>query len=648
MATANFVTVAVNTSYDVLRCRGGSAGARSGDCLCVRVLCCRRTTCSPRMMTAAPRFPLAQLPAQSTALESLMHYASGLVENGRSEEGEMVLREAMTIAPESPAPYHALLSLILRSGRDVDAFTFCAAMLARLTPPSAATLRVAAETMLTLHRRHAHLLRDAAAPSRIILSAEGVLDPTPMVMAPEYLRRARSLARSATLRNGRDGESQLTLAECELVAGNASLARRVAERSVPLLPPTLRGAAIATHAFSAFADHAEALALALLQSPHVTELAPSLGSGRFITALIDPSLAPSAAPTDPNRITTRIPIRVELNRTVRERTIAVRVSPPELRTLRGGRVVGGEWIVLGDDNRAWVHGVREHALPIVLGTQLTATFADGDRNRILWANDERLLLHAPRAEREHSGRAVLLATSAHDDSSRWMLEAIGRLSAMPDLLLEPDVRFVVPATLLPLHRELLAWLGIGDDRLTTVADDEIVSFDELILVRHRTHGGCVDARVVEWLRDKLTIPQIVTSAPPTRRIFIRSATRSGTRYLLNEPELERVCQSLGFECVDGDALSLAGWRDLLTDAACVVAAEQPSLANLLFAPRGAEAVILAPRSFARPRHAALAHALGIGTTFVLGAERPTRAVYPNWEFAVDANELRIALTRILG
>ena len=112
----------------------------------------------------------------------------------------MVLQEAMTIAPDSPAPYHALLALILQSGRDVDAFTFCASMLSRLAPPQPETLRVAAETMLTLHLRHAHLLVRADEPVRIPLSSAGVLDPTPMVMASEYLRRARTFARSAAAR----------------------------------------------------------------------------------------------------------------------------------------------------------------------------------------------------------------------------------------------------------------------------------------------------------------------------------------------------------------------------------------------------------------------------------------------------------------
>ncbi|MEO7964760.1 MAG: glycosyltransferase family 61 protein [Gemmatimonadaceae bacterium] len=502
--------------------------------------------------------------------------------------------------------------------------------------------------MLALHVRHAHLLREGEEPSRLQLTSQGVLDPTPMVMAPEYLRRARALARTASVRESSNAVVQLTLAECELSAGNAGAARRAAERSATLSPPDMRGAALATQALASFADHHEARAIDLLRSPHVTELASWLGTGRLISASIDPSLAPCTALTDPNRVTVRIPCRVQLNRVTRNRTVTVRVAAPEQRVLDGARVVGGEWIVLDADDRAFVHGVSDATTSHIRGSEFATALGGAERNRILWSGDDRLLLHAPRIDREHSGRAVLLATGTRANFSRWLLEAIGRLSEVPEMLLEPDIRFVVPSQLSPMQRERLSWLGIGDDRLATVDDDEIVSFEELVLVRHRTHGGCVDAQVISWLRDKLTVPDIVTSAPPTRRLFLRSTTSEVTRLLVNELELERLCRVHGFEAVDVDALSLAQCRDLFADAACIVSAEQPLLANLLFAPRGTEVVILAPRSFARPRHAALAHSLGQSVTFVLGAERPTRAAYPNWEFAVDPENVQVALARAAG
>jgi hypothetical protein len=630
-----------------LRVRLGPWSRLYGPCIAflrVSIVNCARPTL-PRFMTAAPLrpHPAASRP-RSSVVDSLMLFAGSLAAQGRGDEAESVLREAMTIAPESPAPYHALLALVLSSGRDVDALTFCASMLARLAPPDGATLRVAAEAMLTLHERHAHLLRDAQEPTRLQLSADGILDPTPMVMAPEYLRRARALARSASARSPGDAAVQLTLAECELRARNATAARRSAERSSALASSAQRGAAVATQALASFADHAEARALELLCSPHVTEIAPSLGAGRLVSAAIDQTLSPESALSDPNRITSRVPCRVQLNRIARERTVTIRVAPPERRALQGGRVVGGEWIVLDDNERAWVHGVRDESSPMVRGSEFAATFDEGDRNRILWSSDERLLLHLPQVDRTHAGRAVLLATGARADYSSWLLEAVGRLSAVPELLLEPDIRFVVPPTILPIQNELLSWLGIGQDRLAPICDNEVISFHELVLVRHRTHGGCVDASVISWLRDRLIVPELITSAPPTRRLFLRSATNGAARLLVNEPEIERLCRAHGFEVVDTESLTLAEYRDLFSEAACIVSAEQPLLANLLFAPRGAEVVILSPRGFVRSRHAALAHALGQGATFVLGAERPTRAAYPAWEYAIDVAELRSAIT----
>ncbi|HEX4936618.1 MAG TPA: glycosyltransferase family 61 protein [Gemmatimonadaceae bacterium] len=597
-------------------------------------------------MTAAPRFPTPPSIAAAPA-DALVAHAQALTSANRHAEAEAALRDALTLAPDHLPAYRALALLQAHDYRDLEAFSTCAAMLTRAGRADAETMQLAAELLLFLHIRHAALVTRQAEPERLDFRPLSVPEVAPMVLAPEFLARARALAQTAVALAPHDALAQATLAECELRAGYAHSARRNAERAVAC---EATAGTLLTRALATFADRDEDVALGLLRQPQLTEVVPALGAGRQGAHPVDDALAPATVADDAARRAWRIPYRVYHDGRAHARVVTVRTGASAVRVLRQARVVGDLYLALDRDDRAYLHGLvdepdvqfgipRCHDLPAVLGQ---------GRNCVLWSTDDRrLLLHSPTAERVRGGRAVLLASNFSANYYHWIADCLGRLAALPEALNDPDVRFVVPSPLQPFHVETLGWLGISLDRMVQVAPDAVVEFDELTIVQHRKDGACTDASIWRWLRERLTLPALGGAPAPGRRLYLRRGG-AAMRRLLNEPEVEAICREYGFEGIETASLTVAERRDLFSQATAVVAPVGTSLTNLVFAPSGATTLQLGQRGYLVPCYNALAEALGHSVHYVLGVEQHARSVYPHWDFRVDPATLRRALESTLA
>lgn len=573
--------------------------------------------------------------------DALVAHAEVLRASGRLADAEAALRDAITLSPDNLAAYRALSLLLVGAGRDVDAFAACGTMLAHAGHADAETLRLAAEILLFLHIRHESLITRRSEPARLDLRPIGIPDATPLVLAPEYLARARALAVAAVEQAPTDGAAHGVLAECALRAGFSMEARLAAERAVAY---DANVGTLVARTLANFADHREQLAIDGLRQPQLTELVPALGTGQQLVVQVDAVGAPYALFPDAERRPWRLAYLVHHAGDEHVRSVTVHTGPSTVRTVVKGRVVGDLFFAVDSADVGYVHGVVDEP-DVAFGTPRchdVATLVERGRNCILWSSrDRRLLLHSPAGERVRGGRAFLLASNGSHSYHHWIADALGRLAAMPEILLDPDVRFVVPAPLQPFQVETLAWLGITLDRVVQVAPDEIIEFDELLVVAQRKDAGCTDASVWRWLSDALTIPQMSARQTPTRRLFLPGAANG--RHLLNVEEVESLCGPRGFETVDTSALSVAARRDLFSDVAMVVAPLGASLTDLLFAPPGARAILFGQQSYVVPTYNALAAALGHSVRYVLGKEQPSRHAYPHWDYRVDAGDLRAAL-----
>lgn len=580
--------------------------------------------------------PLALNPRQA-----LVHRAEALADSGNLSNAEAILRACIAESPDFGEAYRALALVLANGGRDIDAFQLCAAMLTRA--PGAETYVRAAEVLLFLHLRHAALVTRQEEPVRLDFRAIGVENVAPMALAPDLLARALQLSRIASAQLSTSALAHATQAECELRAGFPRAARKAAERALACERSI---AAVVAQAFAAFADNRERDAITMLRAKSLSSMAPSLATGELLPLRVDGSFGPRTVATDRARSAWAIPYEVELAGRSHARTVTVRTGAPEVRTIRDGRIVGGLCIPIDAKGRAYVHGVvdepdvafaapRFHDVPAQLAPR---------RNTILTAADDQLLLHSPGTPRTIEGRAFLLNSNFGSNYYHWIADVLGRLAFDPAAIDDPDTRFVVGSPLHQFQVETLAWMGIGLDRLIQVGDDEIVRFDELVVVHHRKDGGCTGAGVWRWLRERLGDPSLTPA--PKRRLYLR---RSGSvmRRLLNEERAAQICAEHGFDSTDTATMTVEAQRALFAAASTIVSPVGASLTNLLFAPAGAQLVLFGQRGYVVPCYNALAEAMGHSVCYVLGTEQQSRFPYPHWDYTIEEGELRAALARAL-
>ncbi len=573
---------------------------------------------------------------------ALVHRAETLAESGKGAEAEAILCACIAESPDFGEAYRALALVLANGGRDIDAFQLCAAMLTKA--PGAETYLRAAEVLLFLHLRHATLVARQDEPVRLDFRAIGVENVAPMVLAPSFLTRALQLARIASAQLPRSELVHSLHAECELRAGFPRAARKAAELAVARDRSV---AALVARAYASFADNREREAIAQLRDDRLAVRVPSLATGELLSLKTDGSFSPKTIAADRAREPWVIPYAVQHAGRSHARTVTVRTGPPELRILRDARLLGGLFIPFDAKRRAFLHGVvdepdvafatpRFHDVPALLATR---------RNTVLFeGQDTRLLVHSPGSARECEGRAFLLTSNFGTNYYHWIADVLGRLSAAPEVIDDPSVRFVVASPLHQFQLETLELMGIPLDRLVQVGDDEVVRFDELVIVHHRKDGGCTDAGVWRWLRERLAIAP--RPSETGRRLYLR---RSGSvvRRLLNEERAADICREYGFESVDTASMTVEAQRTLFAGARTVVSPVGAALTNLLFTPAGAQLVLFGQRGYIVPCFNALAESMGHAVTYVLGTEQQSLIPYPHWDYTIEECELRAALERAL-
>jgi capsular polysaccharide biosynthesis protein len=136
------------------------------------------------------------------------------------------------------------------------------------------------------------------------------------------------------------------------------------------------------------------------------------------------------------------------------------------------------------------------------------------------------------------------------------------------------------------QREYLALLGISEERLIKVPRGAVVACRDLVVpTQLRNHPRMRQG--IDWLRGRLA-KCMATDAP--RDLLFLSRKDSSTRVLLNEDELARALEALGFRTMIAGTMSVAQQVDAFSRARVVVGSHGAGLTNLMFAPCGALAI----------------------------------------------------------
>lgn len=238
------------------------------------------------------------------------------------------------------------------------------------------------------------------------------------------------------------------------------------------------------------------------------------------------------------------------------------------------------------------------------------------------------------APRRHVREGVWILELWDHNYAHWVLWHLPKLQMIRRLRLGTPV--LVPATspILPVVHRSLELLGFTASDVIPV-DPGVLHVDSLTVFGMDDY----DPSLLRDLRAALGVP----AEGSGRRVFV-SRRRAARRRVVNEAEVWRILEPLGYECVTMEDLSFDEQIRLMNGVVALVSSHGAGLANLLFVPSGAHVVELS--SFPSPMFYAAAAAVGHNYWLVNATPIGAPSAGYGADVLVDLSMLHSVATRV--
>jgi hypothetical protein len=175
-----------------------------------------------------------------------------------------------------------------------------------------------------------------------------------------------------------------------------------------------------------------------------------------------------------------------------------------------------------------------------------------------------------------SGLSTVIAVPGCDSYYHWLLQAVPRLLNVMEHVPFLE-RIYIPASTSIDQIDFLVSLGVERSRLYRIEGRTRYFFHQLLVSSIPGTGGAVSGWALDVLR-QLVHSHAVRSA--SRNIYLLRGGRR--RRIKNEAEVIKICESMGFEIVDGSSLTIRKQIEVLSTAENVVGAHGAALTNVVF------------------------------------------------------------------
>ena len=237
---------------------------------------------------------------------------------------------------------------------------------------------------------------------------------------------------------------------------------------------------------------------------------------------------------------------------------------------------------------------------------------------------------------ERISRATWVIERVFHNYSHWLSAHLPKFillaerGELGDVLLPPDLPSV--------HRASLRMLGFPPEDFRTYDPAAVQAVEELIVLstdRFRPE-------LVRKVRNTLWGEE---APDPRRRIFI-SRQNVKRRRLLNEDQIWRILQPLGFERVVMEELPFEAQAELMRETRILVGSHGAGLTNMIFCPPGTQVLEIADLSFPNPNFYALAS--GLDHDYWLAEGKPVGQGHPLvLDMVADAEGVRESVLALL-
>ncbi|HTR40322.1 MAG TPA: glycosyltransferase family 61 protein [Pseudomonadales bacterium] len=244
-----------------------------------------------------------------------------------------------------------------------------------------------------------------------------------------------------------------------------------------------------------------------------------------------------------------------------------------------------------------------------------------------------------RLSKYRRGTALLLGAPSSDlNYYHWMMDSLPRLKISQAANYRNYDYVLLQNRSLRFQDEFLDHLAVPPAKRLRCSKNIVHQFERLIVPGMPISEWKVSPWVCAWLRSLFPANP---SGPEKIYISRREAKR---RRLINEAELERALQAMGFVSIQPEQLKVVEQARLFSSAKCVVGAHGAGLANMVFAPPNALLVeLFHPDTERRPCYQHLAASAGQRYASVIGQR--TQAVMPGSEDDAEYKVDTLAVTR---
>jgi hypothetical protein len=173
----------------------------------------------------------------------------------------------------------------------------------------------------------------------------------------------------------------------------------------------------------------------------------------------------------------------------------------------------------------------------------------------------------------------------------WLLDGVPQIVALDALA--PDAIFLLPDPLKGIYTSTLGLLGIAAARLRPWTGSPVSCSRLLLLEDDARGGGGRPLSALLQTRERLLERAGVPATRPSRRLYVsRRDAKPHRRWVDNEPDVEALFASRGFEIVSMRDCPLPEQARMFASARVVAGASGAGLADIVFSPPGPHVITL--------------------------------------------------------
>lgn len=211
----------------------------------------------------------------------------------------------------------------------------------------------------------------------------------------------------------------------------------------------------------------------------------------------------------------------------------------------------------------------------------------------------------------------------------WMLDVLPRIRLLRNSGITIDSYIISPQGNYP-YLESLELLNIPIGKVLHTSNQFYLQAAKLIVTPTVSSKQFYPKWAFDFVRDELMGKN--GNKQPSKeydRIYI-SRSRAGKRNVLNEPEVVRLLERYGFQCIHLEDMSLFEQIHAFQSASVIVAPHGAGLTNLLFSRRGVKIIELFPPNYVKTYFSLLGQYIDADYYYLIGIEyRPPESVIPN-------------------